>query len=241
VPVPEKDLPVELPRDVSLTGRGASPLAQLESFVKVLCPNCGAEARRETDTMDTFIDSSWYYLRFTDAKNEELPFSRDRVNDWCPVDQYVGGVEHAILHLLYSRFFTKFLCDRKLLNFPEPFTALLTQGMVQGLTYFNPNKSGKDRWIPSKLIKDVNDPRDPETGEPLQTMYATMSKSKGNGVSPQEVIDKYGADTVRMFILFKAPPRERFGVGHGRCGGTGSLLAENLAAGAGICSSNRNR
>lgn len=208
VPVPEKDLPVELPRDVSLTGRGASPLAQLESFVKVLCPNCGAEARRETDTMDTFIDSSWYYLRFTDAKNEELPFSRDRVNDWCPVDQYVGGVEHAILHLLYSRFFTKFLCDRKLLNFPEPFTALLTQGMVQGLTYFNPNKSGKDRWIPSKLIKDVNDPRDPETGEPLQTMYATMSKSKGNGVSPQEVIDKYGADTVRMFILFKAPPEK---------------------------------
>jgi len=208
VPVPEADLPVELPREVSLTGRGASPLTQLESFVKVKCPNCGAEARRETDTMDTFIDSSWYYLRFTDAKNEQLPFSKEKVNDWCPVDQYVGGVEHAILHLLYSRFFTKVLCDRGLLSFQEPFTALLTQGMVQGLTYFNPNKSGKDKWIPSKLIQNLNDPRDPKTGEPLQVIYATMSKSKGNGVSPQEVIAKYGADTVRMFILFKAPPEK---------------------------------
>jgi leucyl-tRNA synthetase len=206
--VPEADLPVELPRDVSLTGRGASPLTQLDSFVKVKCPNCGAEARRETDTMDTFIDSSWYYLRFTDAKNEKLPFAKERVNDWCPVDQYVGGVEHAILHLLYSRFFTKFLYDRNLLNFSEPFTALLTQGMVQGLTYFNPNKSGKDRWIPAKLISDLNDPRDPQTGEPLQTIYATMSKSKGNGVSPQEAIAKYGADTLRMFVLFKAPPEK---------------------------------
>ncbi|MFN3926928.1 MAG: leucine--tRNA ligase [Pseudanabaenaceae cyanobacterium] len=208
VPVPEEQLPVELPRAVQLTGRGGSPLAQLETFVQVKCPQCGAAARRETDTMDTFIDSSWYYLRFTDAKHEHLPFRTERVNDWCPVDQYVGGVEHAILHLLYSRFFTKFLYDRGLLNFSEPFTALLTQGMVQGLTYFNPNKSGKDRWIPAKLIADLNDPRDPETGEPLQVMYATMSKSKGNGVSPQEVMEKYGADTVRMFILFKAPPEK---------------------------------
>ncbi|MBD2520497.1 leucine--tRNA ligase [Nostoc sp. FACHB-973] len=205
VPVPDKDLPVQLPEEVEFTGRGGSPLTQLESWVNVPCPTCGTPAKRETDTMDTFIDSSWYFLRFPDAKNEQQVFDSSKINDWMPVDQYVGGIEHAILHLLYSRFFTKVLRDRGLLNFDEPFQRLLTQGMVQGLTYLNPNKGGKDKWIPSNLV-NAADPRDPQTGEPLQRLYATMSKSKGNGVAPEDVISKYGIDTARMFILFKAPP-----------------------------------
>jgi len=207
VPVPQSDLPIALPEDVELTGRGASPLAQLDSWVNVPCPKCGTAAKRETDTMDTFIDSSWYFLRFTDAKNDREICDRDAVNNWMPIDQYVGGVEHAILHLLYSRFFTKVLRDRGLLNFDEPFTRLLTQGMVQGLTYMNPNKGGKDKWVPSALVNS-QDPKDPNTGEPLQALYATMSKSKGNGVSPTVAIAKYGADTLRMFTLFKAPPEK---------------------------------
>ncbi|MDZ8135487.1 MAG: leucine--tRNA ligase [Nostoc sp. DedQUE04] len=207
VPVPDRDLPVQLPEEVEFTGRGGSPLTQLESWVNVPCPTCGTPAKRETDTMDTFIDSSWYYLRFPDAKNEQQVFDSSKINDWMPVDQYVGGIEHAILHLLYSRFFTKVLRDRGLLNFDEPFQRLLTQGMVQGLTYLNPNKGGKDKWIPSNLVNSA-DPRDPQTGEPLQRLYATMSKSKGNGVAPEDVISKYGVDTARMFILFKAPPEK---------------------------------
>ncbi|MEA5605873.1 leucine--tRNA ligase [Nostoc sp. UHCC 0252] len=207
VPVPDKDLPVQLPEEVEFTGRGGSPLTQLESWVNVPCPTCGTPAKRETDTMDTFIDSSWYFLRFTDAKNEQQVFDSSKVNDWMPVNQYVGGIEHAILHLLYSRFVTKVLRDRGLLNFDEPFQRLLTQGMVQGLTYLNPNKGGKDKWIPSNLVNSA-DPRDPQTGEPLQRLYATMSKSKGNGVAPEDVISKYGIDTARMFILFKAPPEK---------------------------------
>lgn len=207
VPVPESDLPVVLPEDVELTGRGGSPLARLESWVNVPCPTCGTPARRETDTMDTFIDSSWYFLRFTDARNGQQVFDPTCANDWMPVDQYVGGIEHAILHLLYSRFFTKFLRDRGLLNVDEPFQRLLTQGMVQGLTYLNPNKSGKDRFIPSHLVNPA-DPKDPETGELLTASFQTMSKSKYNGVAPEAVIQKYGADTARMFILFKAPPEK---------------------------------
>jgi leucyl-tRNA synthetase len=207
VPVPNADLPVILPEDVELTGRGASPLAQKESWINVPCPKCGTAAKRETDTMDTFIDSSWYFLRFADAKNDQEIGDRNAINNWMPVDQYVGGVEHAILHLLYSRFMTKVLRDRGLLNFDEPFARLLTQGMVQGLTYMNPNKGGKDKCIPSTQV-NPQDPKDPQTGEPLQALFATMSKSKGNGVSPVEAIAKYGADTLRMFTLFKAPPEK---------------------------------
>jgi leucyl-tRNA synthetase len=207
VPVPEADLPVPLPEKIDLRGRGPSPLAQLEDWVNAPCPSCGEPARRETDTMDTFIDSSWYYLRFTDALNQKQAFDSKKVNDWMAIDQYVGGIEHAILHLLYSRFFTKVLRDRGLLNFDEPFQRLLTQGMVQGKTYFNPNKLGKDKWIPSHLV-DPSDPVDPKTGDRLEVCYATMSKSKGNGVAPEEVIAKYGVDTARMFILFKAPPEK---------------------------------
>jgi leucyl-tRNA synthetase len=208
VPVPDDQLPVELPQDVEFSGRGASPLAKLDHWVNVFCPTCGEPAKRETDTMDTFIDSSWYFLRYADAKNETAIFDSAKANDWLPVDQYVGGIEHAILHLLYSRFFTKVLRDRGLINFDEPFSRLLTQGMVQGLTYLNPNKGGKDKWVPSDQVENPDDPRDPKTGEPLQRLYATMSKSKGNGVAPSDVIAQYGADTARMFILFKAPPEK---------------------------------
>ncbi|MDX2098591.1 MAG: leucine--tRNA ligase [Leptolyngbyaceae cyanobacterium bins.59] len=207
VPVPASDLPVVLPEEVDFSGRGPSPLSKLDAWVNVSCPTCGGAAKRETDTMDTFIDSSWYFLRFTDAQNEQEIFNPAKVNGWMPVDQYVGGIEHAILHLLYSRFFTKVLRDRGLLNFDEPFQRLLTQGMVQGLTYTNPHKSGAARFIPSALVNPA-DPKDPETGEPLEVSFQTMSKSKYNGVAPQEVIDRYGADTARMFILFKAPPEK---------------------------------
>ena len=166
--VPEEELPVRLPEDVNFSQGAVSPLAESESFVHCTCPKCGGPARRETDTMDTFICSSWYYMRYTDPHNTHKPFAADKVNYWAPVDQYIGGIEHAILHLLYSRFFTKVLRDEKLLDFDEPFQNLLTQGMV---------------------IKDG----------------AKMSKSKGNVVSPEEIIQKYGADTARLFILFAAP------------------------------------
>ncbi|MGB3512767.1 MAG: leucine--tRNA ligase, partial [Microcoleaceae cyanobacterium] len=204
VPVPDADLPVNLPDSVEFSGRGPSPLAKLSDWVNVPCPSCGTPAKRETDTMDTFIDSSWYYLRYPDATNEQQVFDSEVVNDWLPVDQYVGGIEHAILHLLYSRFFTKVLRDRGLCNFDEPFQRLLTQGMVQGVTYKNPVTS---KYIP---FADVNpeDPKDPKTGDELEVFFEKMSKSKYNGVDPLDVMGKYGADTARMFILFKAPPEK---------------------------------
>ncbi|NES84618.1 MAG: leucine--tRNA ligase [Moorea sp. SIO2B7] len=204
VPVPDQDLPVELPEDVDFSGRGLSPLAQLDSWVNVPCPNCGTPAKRETDTMDTFIDSSWYFLRYPDAKNDSAVFDSNKTNDWMGVDQYVGGIEHAILHLLYSRFFTKVLRDRGLLTIDEPFQRLLTQGMVQNTAYKN-TKTGKYFAV---VDIDPNDPKDPETGEPLAVFYEKMSKSKYNGVAPEDVVAKYGTDTARMFILFKAPPEK---------------------------------
>lgn len=204
VPVPDDQLPVKLPEDVQFSGRGPSPLAQLDDWINVKCPSCGEPAKRETDTMDTFIDSSWYFLRYPDAGNESEVFDPAKTNDWMAVDQYVGGIEHAILHLLYSRFFTKFLRDRNLLNVDEPFKRLLTQGMVQGLTYKNP-KTGK--YIPPAEV-NADDPKDPATGDPLEVFYEKMSKSKYNGIDPALVLEKYGADTARMFILFKAPPEK---------------------------------
>ena len=168
VPVPEDQLPVMLPKDIDLAA--GETLATHEQFAQCTCPKCGKPARRETDTMDTFTCSSWYYMRYTDPHNTELPFSPDRVNRWMPVDQYIGGIEHAILHLLYSRFFTKVLRDMGMLNFDEPFTNLLCQGMVLD-----------------------------ENGE-------VMSKSKGNVISPEDMIAGYGADAVRAYILFMAPP-----------------------------------
>ena len=204
VPVPDADLPVKLPQNVEFTGKGASPLAKIDDWVNVPCPSCGKGAKRETDTMDTFLDSSWYFLRYADANNDEAIFTPERVNSWLPVDQYVGGIEHAILHLLYSRFFTKVLRDRKLLNFDEPFQRLLTQGMVQAITY----KNAAGQFVVPEKIAHLDNPTDPETGEPLQVSFEKMSKSKFNGVPPSQVLAKYGADTARMFILFKAPPEK---------------------------------
>ncbi|WP_107666730.1 leucine--tRNA ligase [Cyanothece sp. BG0011] len=204
VAVPDADLPVKLPENVEFTGRGASPLAKMEDWINVPCPSCGEPAKRETDTMDTFIDSSWYYLRYTDAMNDQAAFKLEKANDWMNVDQYVGGIEHAILHLLYSRFFTKVLRDRGLVNVDEPFKRLLTQGMVQAMAYKNP-KTGK--YIPVDKVNPES-PKDPDTGDDLEVFYEKMSKSKYNGVDPQKVLGKYGADTARMFILFKAPPEK---------------------------------
>jgi leucyl-tRNA synthetase len=205
VPVPDDQLPVVLPEDVEFSGRGASPLAQLDHWINVPCPSCHQPAKRETDTMDTFIDSSWYYLRYCDATNDEQVFDSTKANDWMPVDQYVGGIEHAILHLLYSRFFTKVLRDRGLITCKEPFDRLLTQGMVQGITYKNP-KTGK--YIPPSDVADSAQPVDPQSGDPLEVFYEKMSKSKYNGIDPSSVLHQYGADTARMFILFKAPPEK---------------------------------
>ena len=205
VPVPREELPVELPRGIDLSGKGGSPLGQQESWVNAPCPNCGKPGRRETDTMDTFMCSSWYFLRFADPHNTDAPFSREAANRWLPVQQYVGGIEHAILHLLYSRFFTKALKDRGLLDVNEPFDRLLTQGMVQGTTYRNPSTG---RYVAPGDVADPDQPKDPETGEFLEVLFEKMSKSKYNGVDPAAVIDRYGADTARMFILFKAPPEK---------------------------------
>jgi leucyl-tRNA synthetase len=171
VPVPEDQLPVVLPPEVEFTGRGKSPLANLKSFLETTCPKCGAPAHRETDTMDTFVDSSWYFFRYVDPKNTTAPFSAEKVEPWFPVDQYIGGVTHAILHLLYARFWCKVLRDIGLAKVDEPFKNLFTQGMVQ--------LNGQ-----------------------------TMSKSKGNIVDPDEMVEKYGADTCRLFTLFAAPPEK---------------------------------
>jgi leucyl-tRNA synthetase len=204
VPVPDADLPVKLPENVEFSGKG-SPLAKLEDWVNVPCPTCGTPAKRETDTMDTFMCSSWYFMRYPDAQNHEAAFDPAIANDWMPVDQYIGGIEHAILHLLYSRFFTKAMRDRGLLTCDEPFQRLLTQGMVQGKTYKNPKT---ERYVIPQNIQDLANPVDPETGDALEIVYEKMSKSKHNGTAPGEVIAKYGADTARMNILFKAPPEK---------------------------------
>lgn len=210
VPVPDSELPVKLPENVEFTGRGASPLAQLEDWINVKCPCCGKNAKRETDTMDTFMDSSWYFLRYTDAKNNQEVFNRNKVNNWMSVDQYVGGIEHAILHLLYSRFFTKVLRDRGLVDVDEPFSKLLTQGMVQAMAYKN-SVTGKYIVPENVEIKEENGKKvyyEKGTDHKLSVFFEKMSKSKYNGVDPQQVLGKYGADTARMFILFKAPPEK---------------------------------
>jgi leucyl-tRNA synthetase len=171
MPVPEKDLPVVLPTHVEMPPSGASPLPSYEPFLRAVCPQCGGPAQRETDTMDTFVESSWYFARFACASSDDSPLDHDKVRYWLPVNQYIGGIEHAVLHLLYARFFTKVLRDMGYMHTDEPFLNLLTQGMV---------------------IKDG----------------AKMSKSKGNVVDPDEMIEAYGADTVRLFCLFAAPPEK---------------------------------
>jgi leucyl-tRNA synthetase len=171
VPVPDDQLPVELPKVAQFSGRGDSPLAQVPEFVNVTCPRCGGPARRETDTMDTFVDSSWYFYRFADPRNNNQPFDPAAVKYWLPVDFYSGGVEHAILHLIYSRFFARVFRDLGLVDHSEPFSQLLTQGMV---------------------LKDG----------------AVMSKSRGNVVDPDTMLQKYGADALRLYVMFVAPPEK---------------------------------
>jgi leucyl-tRNA synthetase len=205
VRVSDRDLPVTLPTDIKLTGKGQSPLTTKTEWINTCCPKCGIEATRETDTMDTFMCSSWYFLRYINPENYENPFLKSEIDKWLPVKQYVGGIEHAILHLLYSRFLTKALKSCGLINIDEPFKKLLTQGMVQAITFKNPNTN---KYISKAQIKDIDNPKDPLTGESIEIIYEKMSKSKYNGVDPSVVIDKYGADTARMFILFKAPPEK---------------------------------
>ncbi len=205
--VMEKDenLPVMLPEDVEFTGNG-NPIETSEKYKHAVCPICGGPARRETDTMDTFVDSSWYFLRYCDPKNVELPFGSEAVNAWTPVDQYIGGVEHAVMHLLYARFFTKVLRDLGLLKANEPFKRLLTQGMVLGPSYYSEKEN---RFLFAHEVRTAGDKAySLETGEELVIKVEKMSKSKNNGVDPEVMIKKYGADTTRLFIMFTAPPEK---------------------------------
>jgi len=203
VPVPEEDLPVVLPKDVELTGEGGSPLEMMDSFINVTCPNCHGAAKRETDTMDTFVESSWYFDRFCCADCSEKPgLDRAKVDYWMPVDQYIGGIEHAILHLLYARFYTKMLRDFGVIGIDEPFSNLLTQGMVCKETM----RCAKHGYL---LPEEVKDGKCTHCGlEAKVGKTEKMSKSLKNVVDPDFIIDEYGSDTARIFCLFAAPPEK---------------------------------
>lgn len=214
VPVPEDQLPVTLPEDVIPDG-GASPLTQLDSFTQCTCPKCGGVAKRETDTFDTFFESSWYYARYACPDNQEKMLD-ERADHWLPVDQYIGGIEHAILHLLYARFFHKLMRDEGLVKTDEPFKRLLTQGMVIADTYYRMGEDGRKQWFNPADVQLETD----EKGKSLKAILKSdglpveiggtekMSKSKNNGVDPQALIDQYGADTARLFMMFAAPPEQ---------------------------------
>jgi leucyl-tRNA synthetase len=214
VPVPEDQLPVRLPEDVTLSGVG-SPLKTMDEFVHVACPACGAAARRETDTFDTFFESSWYYARYCSADQDKAMVD-GRARYWLPVDQYIGGIEHAVLHLLYARFFHKLMRDEGLVEGDEPFANLLTQGMVLAESFYREDAKGGRTWYNPAEVEVQRD----EKGRVLSATLAadgapvrlggigTMSKSKNNGVDPQSLIDRYGADTVRLFTMFAAPPEQ---------------------------------
>ncbi|MDR1934637.1 MAG: leucine--tRNA ligase [Candidatus Accumulibacter sp.] len=219
VPVPDEQLPVVLPEDVTITGAG-SPLAKLPGFYECACPKCGGSARRETDTMDTFVESSWYFLRYCCPDNDRAMVD-ERVAYWCRggIDQYVGGIEHAILHLLYSRFWTKLMRDAGLFGgerLDEPFANLLTQGMVIAPTFYREDAEGKKHWInPSEVELSCDERGRPVAARLRADGHAVtiggmekMSKSKNNGVDPQALIDQYGADTARLFIMFASPPEQ---------------------------------
>jgi leucyl-tRNA synthetase len=214
VPVPEKDLPVVLPEDLVPDGSG-NPLARDERFLHVDCPSCGRPARRETDTMDTFIDSSWYTMRYCSPDAHEAMVD-DRVAYWMPMDQYIGGIEHAVLHLLYARFWTKVMRDIGLVGFDEPFANLLTQGMVLNETFFREDGAGRRSWFnPADVDVQFDDRGRPVTavlrsdGQPVMMGgIEKMAKSKNNGIDPQALIDRYGADTARLFTMFASPPEQ---------------------------------
>jgi len=206
VPVSEKDLPVVLPVNVQVTGLGESPLAGSKEFVETTCPTCDGPGRRETDTMDTFVESSWYFDRFACADYHQGPLDKKRVDYWMPVDQYIGGIEHAILHLLYSRFFTRVLKEMGWVSVEEPFTNLLTQGMVCKEIY----ECSKDGYLyPNEVEVEGEGARCRKCGNAIPMgRLEKMSKSKKNVVDPEYLVDKYGADTARMFCLFAAPPEK---------------------------------
>ncbi len=223
VPVPDEQLPVVLPEDVTITGAG-SPLAKMREFYECVCPKCGGKAKRETDTMDTFVESSWYYARYA-SPGCTTGLVDERARHWLPVDQYIGGIEHAILHLLYARFFNKLMRDvgvfgpdaASVKTFDEPFTNLLTQGMVIAPTFYREDTSGKKFWLNPADVDVTADAKGRPTGATLRADgkpviiggTEKMSKSKNNGVDPQGIIDQYGADTARLFMMFAAPPDQQ--------------------------------
>jgi leucyl-tRNA synthetase len=214
VPVPDEELPVVLPENLVPDGSG-NPLARLSEFVNCKCPRCGEPARRETDTMDTFVDSSWYFLRYTCVDQERAALDQ-RAGYWLPVDQYIGGIEHAILHLLYSRFWTRVMRDMNLVSLSEPFANLLTQGMVLNQIYFRTLPDGRKQFLNPAEVEPQLDAAGTRVGaislkDDAPVEYGglgTMSKSKNNGVDPQTLVEKYGADTARLFTMFAAPPEQ---------------------------------
>jgi len=214
VPVPDDQLPVALPEGLVPDGSG-NPLGKLDSFLQCACPKCGAPARRETDTMDTFVDSSWYFFRYASADNHGAMVD-ERAAYWLPVDQYIGGIEHAILHLLYSRFWTKVMRDLGLTTVDEPFSNLLTQGMVLNEIFFRKPEAGRVQYFNPADVDVTVDDKGARTGailrkdgEPVESGgIGTMSKSKNNGVDPQALVNEYGADTARLFMMFAAPPEQ---------------------------------
>ncbi|WOD12307.1 leucine--tRNA ligase [Pseudomonas sp. NyZ704] len=213
VPVPEDQLPVVLPEDVVPDGAG-SPLARMPEFYQCTCPTCGGQAKRETDTMDTFVESSWYFARYASPHYEQGMVDPKAANHWLPVDQYIGGIEHAILHLLYARFFHKLMRDQGLVDSNEPFKNLLTQGMVIAETYFRLEANGSKTWFNPADVEVKRDGKGKiiaahlaSDGQPVEIGgIEKMSKSKNNGVDPQSMIDQYGADTCRLFMMFASPP-----------------------------------
>ncbi len=215
VPVPEKDLPIELPTEIEFDETGGSPIKKMPEFYQTTCPSCAKPATRETDTFDTFFESSWYYARYTGADNDQSMLDK-RADYWLPVDQYIGGIEHAVLHLLYARFFHKLMRDEGLVSSDEPFSKLLTQGMVLANTYYRENDNGGQDWIAPDQVDVQHDAKGKAIsatlradGQPvLSDGMSKMSKSKNNGVDPQILIDRYGADTLRLFSMFAAPPEQ---------------------------------